>query len=360
MVLQRWVAITSLAALGAIAVAPPAFAGEPTAEEKAGARAAATQGNTAYKEKRYAEALDLFARAEALVHAPTHLLMIARTHVALGQLVRGREKYLDLAREVIPDAAPPAFKTAQVDGKRELEELEPRIPQVNVSLADPKAQNVTITMDGKPVPPALVGIPRPVDPGQHVFQARGQRESSDEKSVVIKEKERVSVVLELKPNGPGAAATVTSSLGDTPATTGAPEPPPRADTPDQPVSPSSGGNGMKYAGYAGIGLGVVGVGVGVAFTVIAASTRGEATDAYDACGGDACPEGSAEAQAVKALDDDADGQQLIGIIGFAGGAVLAGAGVALLVMSSKRDDKPAAAHVEPWIGLGFAGARGTF
>src|SRR5262245_25358178 len=101
-------------------------AGEPTLEEKAGARAAAEQGNSAFKAGKYAEALDLFHRAETLVHAPTHLLMIARTHAALGQLVAAKEAFLQVGRDALGASAPAAFKKAQADAKTELAALDPR------------------------------------------------------------------------------------------------------------------------------------------------------------------------------------------------------------------------------------------
>src|SRR3954447_10375848 len=109
---DRWLAAaTLLAVLGA---APAAFA-QASAEAKAGARAAATQANAAFAKKLYGEALDLFLRAESLLHAPTHLLMIARTQVAMGQLMRARESYEALVRENLPASAPGVFKAAQAD-----------------------------------------------------------------------------------------------------------------------------------------------------------------------------------------------------------------------------------------------------
>jgi len=54
-------------------------------ENRAAARSAAVAGATAMNEGRFAEAADLFTRAEALVHAPTHLLYLARTQVKLGR-----------------------------------------------------------------------------------------------------------------------------------------------------------------------------------------------------------------------------------------------------------------------------------
>src|SRR5258706_10178573 len=77
-----------------------------TDEERAGARAAATQGADAFSQNRYADALDLFARAESLVHSPSHLLYMARSLEKLGKLVRARETYLKITRERLEPTAP--------------------------------------------------------------------------------------------------------------------------------------------------------------------------------------------------------------------------------------------------------------
>src|SRR5262249_44867150 len=79
-------------------------------ENRAAARAAATEGARAMSEKRYADAVDLFTRAEALVHAPPHLLYIARALAAQGKLVRAQETYVKIGRETLPPNAPKAFR----------------------------------------------------------------------------------------------------------------------------------------------------------------------------------------------------------------------------------------------------------
>ncbi len=282
---------------------------QPTAEAKAGARAAATQGVTAFDEKRYAEALDLFTRAESLMHAPTHVLMIARAQAALGRLVRARESYTALARETLVEGAPPAFKEAQADGSKELEALEPRVPTIDVKLSDPAAKNVTITMDGTALPAALVGIPHPVDPGKHVLTARGEDVMAEEKSVAVAEGAHVSVVLDLQP----------APHQDRPLAPGA-APPNRA---------------LKIAGFTGIALGAVGIGVGATFIGLGFSKRGAANDAYAACGAAACVRGSAGADEVDALDRNASTKQTVGLVGLVAGGVFAAAGVTLVIVSGR-------------------------
>jgi len=130
-------------------------------QRTSGARAAATEGAKAFDEKRYADAADLFSRAESVVHSPVHLLYIARSQAGLGALVKAQETYRKLAREDLSANAPPAFRKAVEDGNRELKELEPRLPYVTVTV--PGRSDAVVEMDGKRVAPALVGVPLPVD-----------------------------------------------------------------------------------------------------------------------------------------------------------------------------------------------------
>ena len=81
------------------------------------ARDLAKKGAEAFVAGNHAEALDFMTRAEALVHAPPHLLYIARAQAALGKLVAARETYLKVTREELPASAPRAFKDAQSQAK---------------------------------------------------------------------------------------------------------------------------------------------------------------------------------------------------------------------------------------------------
>src|SRR3954453_35629 len=82
-------------------------------DDRAGARVAATEGVKALNEKRFAEAADLFSRAESLVHSPVHLLYLARAQEKLGRLVQARENYTKITREKYAPDAPDAFRQAQ-------------------------------------------------------------------------------------------------------------------------------------------------------------------------------------------------------------------------------------------------------
>jgi hypothetical protein len=338
--------LLSVSLAARVGLADPA----PSAEDKAGARSAAERGGAEYKASHYKEALDLFLRAETLIHAPTHVLMIARTQAALGDLVLAKESYLKITRETLANNAPPAFKRAQGDAEKELKDLGPRIPSIQITTQGaPAAKGVIVLMDDKPVPAALVGIPRPVNPGKHAFKATATGFAAAEKSLTVKEGEALSLVLDFKPTAAIARADGAPTSG--PIDT---EKPGAGDQ----ITPAPKAGAARYIGVGMIGVGVAGLVVGGVFSGLYASKRGEADTAFDKCGV-GCS--GAPADAVRALDDDANGKGTIGVIGLAAGGALAIGGTVLFLMSKpKAPPAPAAAQVEPWIGFGSAGVSGRF
>jgi len=335
------------AALCLLRVSPAAAASD---EEKAGARAAATQGQAAYENKRWAESLDLFTRAESLVHSPVHLLYKARSLVQLGQLVKARETYLSLTREESTSTSPAVLK-AHEDGEKELAQLEPRLASLTVKLDGPGAADANLVMDGVKVPLALVGVGRPADPGQHTLQATGNGVASDPQTILLKEGGTATVTLLLKPT-PGGAPVVppgTAPPAATPVTTS-----PGVDT----NSATQSGNGLRTASYVAFGVGVVGIAAGTVFALKASSKY---SDGNALCKDqDPCQLSSADAAQREQLGKDGDSAKIISIIGFVAGGVGVAAGTTLFILSGKKQTETARAGVQPWIGLGSVGLNGRF
>ena len=342
----RWIPRgVMLGALLSVSLAAPIVHADPSAEDKAGARAAAERGGAEYKAAHFKEALDLFLRAESLIHAPTHVLMIARTQAALGDIVVAKESYLKITREDLASTAPPAFKRAHGDAEKELKDLEPRIPAIQVTVNGAAApKGLVVLMDDKAVPAALVGIPRPVNPGKHAFKATAEGFAAPEKSLTVKEGESLSLVLDLQP------AAIVASVPP-----GGAVDPGHGGPGDQVTPPQTPGNG-RYVGLAMMGVGVVGIVVGGVFSGLYAMKRGQADDAFTKCGV-GCS--GAPADAVRALDTDANGKGTIGMIGLAAGGALAIGGTVLFVLNRPKA-APAAARVQPWISYGSAGVSGSF
>jgi hypothetical protein len=323
-------------------------------ENRAGARAAATAGGNAFQEQKWEQAIDLFTRAESLVHSPVHLLYTARAHEKLGQLVRAREAYIKITNEDLPKTAPEPYRAARRDAEKELAALEPRVPSVTISVKGGVAASVT--MDGQPVPPALVGVPRPVDPGEHRFEATAQGYAAQPVTVRVAEGRSEQATLELVPTGEPLPAT-------TPVVGPAPGPMPPAEGPSSaPPGQDTARSGPHPLTWVAFGVGAVGLGVG---TVFALSAKSKADDANALCTNTG-PDGAtdwctaADQTKVNELDDDMRSARTLAIVGFVAGGVGVGAGVALLLATSKREEKADAPSVTPFIGLGAAGVRGRF
>jgi hypothetical protein len=216
-------------------------------QERAGARAAANQGVTAFEAGNYQEALSLMERAESLVHALPHLLYIARANEKLGRLVEAREAYLKIGRERLKPTDPEVFREAQAAAAQELDVLEPRIPTVIVKVEGAEAGTLTVTMDGKPLAVALLGIPTPMNPGGHRFEARAPGMLPARQELTVAEGGQETVVLRLVASGEPAAAP--SSSAGSPTSDSAPN--------LRPV-PTSVYIGLAATGALAIGAGVVG------------------------------------------------------------------------------------------------------
>jgi hypothetical protein len=322
----------------------PATALAQSDQDKANARALATQGIEALNAGKFADALDLVTRAEQILHAPTHVLFIARAHAGLGHLVSAREAYLKLTREDLAANAPPAFKKAQQDGKDELAAIEPRIAQLRIVVDAPEQKKFTVNMDGQPVSPALLGVYRPVDPGPHEIALVPVGQPATKSSVELKDGEKKDLKLSL-PDAAGPIADAgKGALG-----------------PGDKDKADAGGQGfftpMRGAGIGAAALGVGGVVLGAVFMSKAGSTQGDADKRYDACTKlPRCPK--AEQDAIGSLDTSAAGQKTIGAVGIIAGGVLVAGGVTLIILG-KPKAKPVA-EVTPWFSGNAAGLRGTF
>ncbi|WP_437594059.1 hypothetical protein [Sorangium sp. So ce1000] len=311
----------------------PAALAQVSDADRATARSLAVEGQEALDRKDFAAALDRFGRADAIIHAPTLLLGVARAQVGVGQWIAAQESYNRILREGAPEKSPEQFFEAIAAAQRELDALAPRIPQVLISVRGPDTAAVTI--DDAPVPRAALGVRRPVDPGDHVVRAAAPGFAPAEVKMTLAEGASETVALELNPVAPP------------PARPRAPVAPP----PDQGASASgSGGSGRTVLGIVALGLGGAGLAAGAVGGVLAIDKHG---DLSDRCLGGRCD---------PSLKGDVDSYHAMGTlstIGFAIGAVGVGAGT-LLLLTAPRSPQRAGISITPVIGLGSAGAKGSF
>lgn len=320
-------------------------------DDRAGARVAATEGVKAINEKRWADAADLFSRAESLVHSPVHLLYLARAQEKLGHLVKARENYNKILREKYSADAPDAFRQAQSSAQQESAGLDARLAAITVKLDGEKGP-VTVTMDGEKVPPALIGLPLPVDPGSHTFEATGTDLKSDPVTVSVPEGGKDAVTLTVKsapgtlaPGAPPPAPAASPAATEPVATT--PPPNPEANT-------SSGSNGLKIGGFVALGVGVVGLGVGTLFLIRSHNKKSDADALCDSAG---CP--LSKQGRIQSLDSDYKSAGTLSVVGYAVGGAGLITGITLLALSGRTHSENAAG-VTPWIGYQSAGVSGRF
>jgi len=331
----------------------PSFAA--TDDERSAARAAASQGADAYDAGKWQDAVDMFTRAEQLVHSPIHLMFIARSELKLSHWVKAYETFNRVKREGAPPDASPAVKKAVEDATKELATLAPQMPYVAAKVKNASG-DVKVTMDGTQVPPAMVGLLRPIDPGQHRFQATNGQLSSDIVTVDVQPASKQTVELELKLGTAATPAVV--------ATAPAAAPPPASVTTAPPPSDSSvdhgsgGPNGLRYASYGAFGVGAVGLALGTVFMVKSSSTQKQADDL---CPSSPCD--PSKKDQISAKDKDAASQRTVGAIGLGVGGAGIAAGVALFLLSNSSNNAAARENepgVTPFIGYRTAGLTGRF
>jgi hypothetical protein len=151
-------------ALGlAMAVAArPSRAQSASPEAVARVRELFGSGMVAMRAQRYAEALQAFSQAYALVPQPQLLLNLAGAQVLTGRLVAGAESY----RRFLHDAAQGPAEVYRADAERALAEAERRTPRVSLRVAG-LSGGERITLDGVVLERASLGEPLRVDPGGH-------------------------------------------------------------------------------------------------------------------------------------------------------------------------------------------------
>lgn len=331
----RGLVLTTLLA-SASAFSLPSFAQEePSSSDVAAARALGQEGVKLADAGNCAEAIDKLARAEKLFHAPTTLERLGECQVQVGKIVDGSENLNKVARETLPPNAPSAFVFAQERARKILAEAKPKIAKLKIAVAAPPDAQMSVKVDGEHVPVANLNTNRPIDPGEHVVEvsAPGYKTASGKVTLPEGGSDSIALTLEIDPNAPKVVAS------PTPATTTEPK--------GDKATTSEGSS--RVPAYAALGLGVVGIGVGTVFGILAS---GKKSDLETACPNSVCPPGE---------QDTIDSGKTLGTVstvGFIVGAVGLVAGTYLFLTSGPKSR--AAAPKPTWIGLGGAGINGTF
>ncbi len=299
-----------------------------TAEEKAAARELAIQGVQLAQAGKCAQAIDPLNRAEQLFHAPTILAWIGDCQIQTGKLVEGTETLREVIREQLADDAPDAFVDAQKRAKALIEQTAPRIGKLNVSVTSAQGplkdtSQLEVSIDDSRLALALVGAPRPTDPGKHSITVSLPGYRREKVELVLNEGETLPVTITLKRvNG---ASTSSSSSPEFAAD-----------------SHSSDASETNPLAWALIGGGAAFLAGGGALGYVALQKK----NGLDCPTPESCPK-SEEGQL-----QDARLMATLSTISFGiGGAGVVGGIVVLLLSNKQKNSPPADAYLTPTPGL---------
>ncbi len=194
-------AALSALALGLCLYAQTARADEPDAGTRMAARELAVAGAEAFDKRDFVTALDRFQRAESLYKVPSIAVMVARCLARTGHVVEAVDKYEETLRMPLDAAAPEAFQRAVADATAEVEPARARVARVELRLPADAPAGSAVTVDGRPVPPALLGVATPVNPGVHHLAAHAPGRRPYRYDVSLAEGARQTVEISLAPLG---------------------------------------------------------------------------------------------------------------------------------------------------------------
>jgi hypothetical protein len=225
----------------AILTFSPRVSAQASDADRAAARELFNKGVELQNQQKFTEALDHFERSQKVVNAPTIYLHVGQCQAALGRLVEATEAFRQAVNFQLPANPPAPFVAAQNEATTQLAAISPRIPELKITVQPKDIPTLTVTVDDQPVNAALVGISRPTNPGTHKVTASAPGYSKAERTIDLKEKQKLEVTLSLvstggvvygptgsdtgvtvQPAGSASAAASTSAAPPSP-----PPPPPR-------------------------------------------------------------------------------------------------------------------------------------
>ena len=319
--------LTSLFVAGLIALAAPgahAQPGSPSPAERQAARALADEGLSLFDAGRFAESFERFSKAESIVHAPPHLLYMARSKSELGELLLARDLYDKLGSEQLGADAPPPFVGAQESGRAEREALAAAIPTLTVVVTGAGA-GLALTVDGVT---AALDAPLPLNPGEHEVRLASAGEAPQKRTVELAKGQHERIMLQ--------------GIGPVPS----PDPEPGSDSDAGPLATGLLPPAVLF-GVGALGL-AVGTGTGVA-------ALGKAGDLKDACPTNPCSPDN------QGLADSANALGIASTVSFVvSGLAVAGGVVWLVLEPPGSGEEPAAVNVEAGLSPGGVWLGGAF
>ncbi len=318
-------------------------AAEPTAQQRAMAEALFNKGKEQMAAKNYDAACESFRESLRLDPDTATQFKLANCHERAGRTASAWSGYLEVVAMAKKEGRDDKVQAAQAEADR----LKPKLSKLLIKVApETKIDGMVIEIDGDPVGKAVWGTEIPFDPGKHTVQAKAPGHKLWTGSVTIPPDAGVGTVeipaLEIDPN---AGKTNGSS---TPKTSG----------------------GFSPWFWTGLAATVVGVGVavggGVWWGTAASSWNSTYEDNKKGWEGSGASSSEIEEYAEQRANEATGTIPPAGAIGMiVGGGIVAGVGIALLVVFSGTDDGEQASEAQlppimPQLAPGYAGVQVRF
>lgn len=283
------------------------------------------EGQRAAQAQNWELACKMFRESQEREPAPGTLLNLADCEENLGALLAARAHF---------EAAAKAFHRGDdriAYANKRAEALGARIPKLTVRLSPNAPAGTTIERDGLTLGPSILGAPASLDPGPHTLVVRvpGQPEERIDVRLTPGEAQELELPRANGANGNASSTTVAPAAFQS-----------------IPEGPRSSGKGLRIVGWTALGVGAAGLAVGAVGGIL---TIGAKSDVDEHCR-PGCDKTGLDAQ------DRGRQWSTISTIGFAAGAVGVGAGITLLLLSSKHGD----VSVQPVAGGGGLRWAGHF
>lgn len=206
--------LRSLAVLAAVGLLASTARAAPTDVELRAARQLFLDAEKDEDAGRWADALEKLRRVAEVKPTPGVRSHAALCEEHLGQLARALDDYTAAQTQASADGATDVLRFVA----KRLAGLGPRVPRLTVQLV-PAVPDAVVTLDGTGLGPSVLGVPIPVDPGEHAIEATSTGRLPVRRTIAIRERDTTVVELELsEPPAPPPAPASAQLPGRSPTT----------------------------------------------------------------------------------------------------------------------------------------------
>lgn len=299
--------------------------------------------------ERFSEGCPLLERSVELDPLPGAIFTLAACYGRWGKTLTASQRYDSFLRKVaeLPEAERAKQDDRVKTAKEKLAELAPLIPKLTLRFTATPGPGVTAELDGRRLPPGDIGVPIPLDPGEHRVVVKDPREgqalgvTSQEAVVRLQPGDQRTLELEIAAGQP---------TGDGSQQAGAAE----GEEPDEPTPVD--GDTIRTIGFVVGGVGVAGIVVGA---ITGGMVMGKKGTVSDNCEGDVCTQEGLDAV------DSAKPLALVSNVGFGVGLAALAAGVLMVLLAPSDAEAAPETETEPapevgvWLSAPSAAEQGT-